>query len=89
MGGGIVFTYGVENPGDYTAMVLSGPAVDAHDSVPPVKLLAAKVLGRIAPGLPVENLPADAVSGIRGWWPPTRPTRWCTTGSCPPASAAP
>lgn len=62
MGGGIVFSYGVEHPGDYTAMVLSGPAVDANESVTPVKLRAAKVLGRITPGLPVENLPADAVS---------------------------
>ena len=62
MGGGIVFAYGAENAGDYTAMVLSGPAVAAHDSVPPVKKAAAKVLGRVAPGLPVENLPADAVS---------------------------
>lgn len=62
MGGGIVFTYGVEHPDDYDAMVLSGPAVDAHASVPPARVLLAKVLGRIAPGLPVENLPADAVS---------------------------
>ena len=62
MGGGIVFTYGAENAGAYTAMVLSGPAIAAHDSVPPVKRAAAKVLGRISPGLPVENLPADAVS---------------------------
>ncbi|AFM14967.1 lysophospholipase [Mycolicibacterium chubuense NBB4] len=62
MGGGIVFTYGVEHPDDYSAMVLSGPAVDAGDSVPQVKVLMAKVLGRVAPGLPVENLPADAVS---------------------------
>ena len=30
MGGGIVFAYGVEHPDDYTAMVLSGPAVDAQ-----------------------------------------------------------
>ncbi|UXA13786.1 lysophospholipase [Mycobacterium sp. SMC-8] len=62
MGGGIVFTYGVEHPDDYHAMVLSGPAVDAHASVSPVMVLLAKVLGRIAPGLPVDNLPADAVS---------------------------
>ena len=62
MGGAVVFTYGAEHPGDYDAMVLSGPAVDAQDSVSPVKLAMAKVLGRIAPGLPVENLPADAVS---------------------------
>lgn len=62
MGGGIVFTYGVEHPGDYTAMVLSGPAVYAQEAVPPVKVAAAKLLGRIVPGLPVENLPATAVS---------------------------
>lgn len=62
MGGGIVFTYGVEHPDDYDAMVLSGPAVDAQDSVSPLMVVLAKVLGRIAPGLPVENLPADAVS---------------------------
>jgi alpha-beta hydrolase superfamily lysophospholipase len=62
MGGGIVFSYGAEHPGDYAAMVLSGPAVDAQDSVPPAKVVLAKVLGRIAPGFPVENLPADAVS---------------------------
>jgi alpha-beta hydrolase superfamily lysophospholipase len=62
MGGGIVFTYGVEHPDDYDAMVLSGPAINAHESVSPVKLLLAKVVGKLAPGLPVENLPADAVS---------------------------
>ncbi|MBX7434276.1 lysophospholipase [Mycobacterium sp. Y57] len=62
MGGGIVFTYGVEHPDDYAAMVLSGPAVDAQEAVSPVLMLMAKVLGRLAPGLPVEDLPADAVS---------------------------
>ncbi|KWX66047.1 alpha/beta hydrolase [Mycobacterium sp. NAZ190054] len=62
MGGAIVFAYGAEHPDDYDAMVLSGPAVDAQASVSPVMVLLAKVLGRIAPGLPVENLPADAVS---------------------------
>ncbi|GAB3229913.1 alpha/beta hydrolase [Mycolicibacterium hippocampi] len=62
MGGGIVFTYGAEHPGDYTAMVLSGPAVDAQASVSPVMARVAKVLGRLAPGVPVEELPADAVS---------------------------
>jgi alpha-beta hydrolase superfamily lysophospholipase len=62
MGGGIVFAYGVEHPDDYTAMVLSGPAVDTQDAVSPVKMFVAKALGKIAPGLPVEELPADAVS---------------------------
>jgi acylglycerol lipase len=62
MGGAIVFTYGVEHPDDYTAMVLSGPVVATQDAVSPVKMFAAKLLGKIAPGLPVEELPADAVS---------------------------
>ena len=62
MGGAIVFSYGVDHPDDYTAMVLSGPAVDAAASVSPAKVLLAKVVGRFAPGLPVEDLPADAVS---------------------------
>jgi alpha-beta hydrolase superfamily lysophospholipase len=62
MGGGIVFAYGVEHPDDYTAMVLSGPAVDAGDGVSAVMVVVAKVLGKIMPGLPVEQLPVDAVS---------------------------
>jgi alpha-beta hydrolase superfamily lysophospholipase len=62
MGGGVVFAYGVEHPDDYAAMVLSGPAVDAQSTVSLLKAFIAKALGKIAPGLPVENLPADAVS---------------------------
>jgi alpha-beta hydrolase superfamily lysophospholipase len=62
MGGGIVFAYGVEHPDDYTAMVLSGPAVDAKEGVSPVMVVLAKVLGKVVPGLPVEQLPTDAVS---------------------------
>jgi alpha-beta hydrolase superfamily lysophospholipase len=62
MGGGIVFSYGVEYPDEYTAMVLSGPAVAAQASLSPVLVAVAKVLGKIAPGLPVEELDATAVS---------------------------
>ncbi|TFV57655.1 alpha/beta hydrolase [Mycobacterium sp. PS03-16] len=62
MGGGVVFAYGAEHPGDYAAMVLSGPAVYAQSAVKPWLVTAAKVLGRIAPGVPVEELDADAVS---------------------------
>lgn len=62
MGGGIVFTYGVEYPDAYTAMVLSGPAVAAQAAVSPVLAVVAKALGKVAPGLPVENLDANAVS---------------------------
>jgi alpha-beta hydrolase superfamily lysophospholipase len=62
MGGGVVFAYGVEHPDDYAAMVLSGPAVYAQDAVSAVMIAVAKIVGSILPGLPVENLPADAVS---------------------------
>lgn len=62
MGGGIVFSYGVEYPDEYSAMVLSGPAVSAQTGVSPVLVVVAKVLGSIAPGMPVETLDAAAVS---------------------------
>ncbi len=62
MGGGIVFAYGVERPDNYDMMVLSGPTVAAQDQVSAPMRLAAKVLGRIAPGLPVQELDAGAIS---------------------------
>ena len=62
MGGGIVFTYGVEHSGDYDLMVLSGPAVAANVGVPPVKAFFGKAVGSLLPDLPVEELDANAVS---------------------------
>ena len=62
MGGGVVFAYGVEHPDDYALMVLSGPAVYAQDAVSSVMISVAKVVGSILPGLPVEQLPTEAVS---------------------------
>jgi len=62
MGGGIVFAYGVERPDAYDLMVLSGPAVAAQAAVSPLLVLAAKALGAVAPGLPVQQLDASAVS---------------------------
>jgi alpha-beta hydrolase superfamily lysophospholipase len=62
MGGGIVFAYGVEHPDDYDLMVLSGPAVAAQNAVSPLLGRVAKVMGVIAPGLPLQTLDADAVS---------------------------
>ncbi|MET0451749.1 MAG: lysophospholipase [Mycobacterium sp.] len=62
MGGGVVFSYGVEHPDDYALMVLSGPAVNAQDGVSPVMIAVANVVGSVLPGLPVENLPTEAVS---------------------------
>jgi acylglycerol lipase len=62
MGGGIVFAYGVERPDNYDLMVLSGPAVAAQDQVSPLLTFAAKVLGSVLPGLPVQELDVNAIS---------------------------
>lgn len=62
MGGGIVFAYGVERPDNYDLMVLSAPAVTTQDLVSPVVAFVAKVLGVVAPGLPVQELDTDAIS---------------------------
>jgi alpha-beta hydrolase superfamily lysophospholipase len=62
MGGGIVFAYGVERPDDYDLMVLSGPAVAAQDQVSTLMAFAAKILGVVVPGLPVQELDVNAIS---------------------------
>jgi alpha-beta hydrolase superfamily lysophospholipase len=62
MGGGIVFAYGVERPDNYDLMVLSGPAVAAQDLVHPAMALAAKGLGALVPGLPVQELDESLIS---------------------------
>jgi alpha-beta hydrolase superfamily lysophospholipase len=62
MGGGIVFAYGVERPDNYDLMVLSGPAVAAQDLVNPLVALAAKGVGLLMPGLPVQQLDFTAIS---------------------------
>ena len=62
MGGGIVFAYGVERPDNYDLMVLSAPAVAAQDLVNPLMAFAAKGLGVLLPGVPVQELDVDAIS---------------------------
>jgi alpha-beta hydrolase superfamily lysophospholipase len=62
MGGGIVFAWGVEHPDDYDLMVLSGPAVAAQQSVSPLLVVLAKILGAVAPGLPLQKLDVAAIS---------------------------
>jgi alpha-beta hydrolase superfamily lysophospholipase len=62
MGGGIVFAYGVERPDNYDLMVLSAPAVAAQELVNPLMAFAAKGLGVVLPGLPVQELDVDAIS---------------------------
>ena len=62
MGGAIVFAYGVERPDNYDLMVLSAPAVAAQELVNPLMAFAAKGLGVVLPGLPVQELDVDAIS---------------------------
>lgn len=62
MGGGIVFAYGVERPDNYNLMVLSAPVVAAQDLMHPLVAFAAKGLGRVMPGLPVQELDIEAIS---------------------------
>src|SRR6185312_8729911 len=62
MGGGIVFSYGVEHPDDYDLMVLSGPAVAAQLAVSAPLAWIAKTVGAVAPGFPLQALDATAVS---------------------------
>jgi alpha-beta hydrolase superfamily lysophospholipase len=62
MGGAIVFTYATEHPADYDLIVLSGPAVAAQANVSPVLAVVGKIVGSVAPGVPMQELDANAVS---------------------------
>lgn len=62
MGGGIVFAYGVQHPGAYDLMVLSGPAIAAHTGVSKLKAVVGKAVGSILPDLPIESIDANLVS---------------------------
>ena len=43
-------------------MILSGPAIAAHDGVSKAKAFIGKAIGSIFPDLPIEAIDADAVS---------------------------
>lgn len=62
MGGGIVFTYAAEHPAEYDLVVLSGPAVDAEANVSRLLAFVGKIVGKVAPGVPVQELDVNAVS---------------------------
>lgn len=62
MGGAIVFTYGTEHPADFDLMVLSGPAIATQAAVSPLLAAVGKAVGAVLPGVPVQQLDADAVS---------------------------
>ncbi|CAJ1586453.1 alpha/beta hydrolase [[Mycobacterium] wendilense] len=62
MGGGIVFAYAAESQNDYDLIVLSGPAVATQEGVKPALRIVGKALGAVLPGVPVQQLDANAVS---------------------------
>jgi alpha-beta hydrolase superfamily lysophospholipase len=62
MGGGIVFAYAAEHVGDYSAIVLSGPAVAAQLEAPLLLRIIGKTVGKFFPGAPAKKLPTDAIS---------------------------
>lgn len=62
MGGGIAFAYGVQHPDEYDLMVLSGPAIAAHEGVSKAKAIVGKAVGSLLPDLPIESIDPDFVS---------------------------
>ena len=87
MGGGIVFAYGVEHPDDYDRDGAVGPGGRRPGrGVAGDGAASAKVLG--PPARPAGRGAARRrrSRATPRWWPPTTPTRWCITASCPPAS---
>jgi alpha-beta hydrolase superfamily lysophospholipase len=62
MGGGIVFAYAAERPAEYDLVVLSGPAVDAEANVSRLLAIVGKAVGKVAPGVPVQELDTNAIS---------------------------
>lgn len=62
MGGAIALSYALEHQDQLTGLILSGPAVDVTSGTPAVVVALGKVVGRIAPSLPVQALDSNLVS---------------------------
>lgn len=62
MGGAIALTYALDHPDELAGLILSAPAVDVATGKPKFVIEIGKILGRFAPGVPVETLDAKSVS---------------------------
>jgi alpha-beta hydrolase superfamily lysophospholipase len=62
MGGNLAVGHVLDHQDGVRGMVLSAPALAPGASLSPAKIKLAKLVGRIAPGLPAEKLSADAIS---------------------------
>jgi alpha-beta hydrolase superfamily lysophospholipase len=62
MGGEIALDYALNHQDVLAALVLSAPAVLPGDDINPVLMKVAKVLGKVAPGLPGQKLSSASIS---------------------------
>lgn len=62
MGGAIALSYALEYQSELDGLMLSGPAVVLGDGTPKILIPIGKILGRIAPGVPVQSLASADVS---------------------------
>lgn len=62
MGGAIALSYALEHQDELDGVMLSGPAVVLGDGTPKILIPVGKILGRIAPGVPVQSLDSADVS---------------------------
>lgn len=62
MGGAIALSYALDHPDELAGLILSAPAVDVATGKPRVVIELGKLIGRFAPGVPVETLDAASVS---------------------------
>lgn len=62
MGGAIALDYALDHQSDLAGLILSGPAVDVTSGTPGIVVALGKIIGRYAPGLPVQTLDANLVS---------------------------
>ncbi|QBJ96144.1 alpha/beta hydrolase [Rhodococcus sp. ABRD24] len=62
MGGAIALSYALDHQDELAGLILSAPAVVLATGTPKIVIEIGKILGRFAPGVPVETLDAKAVS---------------------------
>lgn len=62
MGGAIALDHVLRHGDAVTALALSGPALSTGPEVTPFQMRVFRVIARIAPGLRVRGLPAEAIS---------------------------
>jgi alpha-beta hydrolase superfamily lysophospholipase len=62
MGGNLAVGHVLREPDGVAALALSAPALKVGDDLSPAKLKLGSLLAKVAPGLRVQGLPAEAVS---------------------------